>query len=248
MAVFSFRTMDILTGGVRNIASRIIDPSNLVITGKEFIEAFIRPDHIPILNQTRELVGSVGAYYCQPKLTTTTGIQYQLLCQFGYNKPPTIIPGYVNEGFYDDQPLPSRAKILAWLQERERLGNMFGDAIDAMHWLNDHCGNAGAVAVMFPALPTVLKAGGGMDEKVGKRAAKIAESKSFGNLPKLPLEVKRRISEVSDFVLTCSILEPGSLAAAKKTEACFAFHSITSKFRPDFIAQATGGTKSGTFI
>lgn len=254
MAVFSWRTMDALQTGVKTLSSRLLGSSHLVLSADEFIEAFINPDHVGPLKQTQALVGAFGSYAQTFKLYQ--GEQrtcYGAYCTFGYNEPPIIIPRYVEkEGVRSTAPEPVAQKISSWLDERVRLGNMFGDALDALHWLNDNCGNAAAMAVMFPALPTILKAfDPEPDSSSSKKARKIADAKSFGSLPRLPREVKQRMIDCSDLLLTTSMLEAApATASLKRGEAEMYLTGAIDK-RPDFIwAAILDGkpTKEASFV
>lgn len=251
MAVFSFRTMDQLFTGIKTLASRLIDPSQLVLTPDEFIACFINPDHVASLKQVGALVGGIGQYYVSPKLATSDGNTCPTYCSFGYSSPPIIIPDYATDGLQPATPDELRAKITAWVDERVRIGNMFGDALDALHWLNDNCGNASAMAVMFPALPTILKAFDPEPESTSsKKAKRIADAKSFGSLPKLPREVKQRMIECSDLLLTVSMLESGSPPSTKKGEALVKMNGQPKTQRCDFIyvSWGQGHIKNASFV
>lgn len=251
MAVFSFRTMDQLFTGIKTLASRLIDPSHLVLSPDEFIAGFINPDHVASLKQVGSLVGGIGQFYASPILVSTDGTKCQTYCSFGYSSPPIIMPDYVNKGLQATAPDELHNRVAAWLDERLRIGYMFGDALDSLHWLNENCGNASAMAVMFPALPTILKAYDPEPESTSsKKAKRIADAKSFGSLPKLPREVKQRMVECSDLLLTVSMLEPGGEPSAKKGEAMLKFNGQPKTQRCDFIyaSWGQGHIKNASFV
>jgi hypothetical protein len=252
MAVFSFRTIDQLNRGIQSLADRLINPSQLVLTPDEFIAAFINPDHVAALKQVGALVGSAGSQFVMPDIMSSSGARCKNYISFGYSTPPIIIPDYANEGMQLSAPEELRTKIIAWVDQRVHLGTMFGDAIDALHWLNDNCGNASAMAVMFPALPTILKEFDSDPESLSfKRAKRIVDAKSFGTLPKLPREVKQRILECSDLLLTVSMLEYDNLPSLNKSEALMKIHDVSHPVkRPDFIYAALNekANKLGSFI
>lgn len=247
MAVFTWRTMDDIKGAVSIYAQRLLSGSVFILPPDEFIAAFIEPDHVAPLKQTQDLVGFVGNTTATMKLWTSDKVQTFASCTFGTNEPPIILPHYVSSGVTRHAPDAVRSKIQNWLDERYRLGRMFGDAWDSIYWLNDNCGNAAAMAVMFPALPSLLKTSAPDAEAVNaKRAQRIVGAKSFGSLPKLPREVKARMKECSDLMLSVSMLEAPATFDSKPRDAIFEINGLKSV--PDFIYGHFGQKKEASFF
>ena len=247
MAVFTWRTMDDIKSAVGVFANRLLSGSVYIMPPDDFIAAFIEPDHVAPLKQTQDLVGFVGNTSAGIKLWTSDKVQTLAACAFGGSQPPIILPHYVTNGVTRHCPDDLRSRIQSWLDERYRLGRMFGDAWDAIYWLNDNCGNAAAMSVMFPALPSLLKTSAPDAEATNaKRAQRIVNSKSFGSLPKLPREVKVRMMECSDLMMSVSMLEAPASYSIKPREAYLDVGSIMRV--PDFIYGHFGQQKDASFF
>lgn len=247
MAVFSWRTMDDIKNAVSTYAQRLLSGSVNIMPPDEFIAAFIEPEHVASLRQTQQLVGFVGNTLTHMKLWTSNRMLAATYCSFGGDEPPIILPRYISSGLTRHCPEDVRMRITNWLDERYRLGRMFGDAWDAIYWLNDNCGNAAAMAVMFPALPSLLKTSAPDAEGTkAKRAQRIASAKSFGTLPKLPREVKMRMMECSDLMLTVSMLEAPAYFEVKRYHARMDINTIGTT--PDFIYGHFGQQKDASFF
>lgn len=202
--------MSALTGVLNGMGQALLSEHDLILSPKEFIPSFIRADHLPLLTQVHDMVGAVNSGSHSIKLRAYDGTLHSLNGTFAASTPPTLIPDYVSQGLLEDAPHEVSQKFQDWLDERVRIGNMMGDAHDAIDWLNEECGNAAAFAVMFPAITTLLsKCQGhveGEDSSEQKRARKIANSRSFGALPTLTREVKARLAAASDLVLNAAML------------------------------------------
>ncbi len=248
MASLHWHTLDAIKTSIQNYAARLLSGSACILSPDDFVAAFIERDHIPVLKQVQELVGMVGNVSSVTRFVTSDGVHLNGHCAFANNAPPIILPHYVRNGLAPTAPDDVRSRIQNWVDERYRLGRMFGDAWDAINWLNDNCGNAAAIAVMFPALPTLLKnADSDPDAAIVKKAQRIASAKSFGSLPKLPREVKARMIECSDLILTVSMLEAPAYFAMKRGEALLETSEITGTVN-DFIYAHFEQTKQASFF
>lgn len=248
MASLHWHTIDAIKASIQNYAYRLLSGSACILSPDEFVSAFIERDHIPLLKQVQELVGMVGNSATPTSFITSDGVHLSGHCSFSGNTPPIILPHYVRNGIAPTAPDGVRSRIQNWLDERYRLGRMFGDAWDAINWLNDNCGNAAAMAVMFPALPTLLKnADSDPDASVVKKAHRIANAKSFGSLPKLPREVKARMIECSDLILTVSMLEAPAHFNMKRGEALLETVDLVGTVN-DFIYAHFGQSKQASFF
>ena len=251
MTVYSYRILDELYTGIRRTASKLLDGYNVKLNASEFVKAFIEPDHVEPLKKTEELVGMVGEVYANPvSFALSDGKLANFRVTFARNKPPIILPNYLKNGPVKSAPAETIGKLKAYADERVRIGRMFGDALDAVRYLNDACGNAPAMAVMFPAIPALFRYfDTSPDSPNAKRAQKIVDAKSFGVLPRLPPEVKARMLECSNLVLNTMMLEPLPAADQKatKNEATLEIVGMKTEYN-DFIYEVLGQIKPAAFI
>lgn len=248
MAVFKFRPMDEIINEVRTIAGRLLNEHVLRLKPEEFIAAFVKPEHVDVLRTTESIVGRVGDMYVMTNIIAS-GVHAKVYISFSYSSPPIIIPSYASEGYRDTAPWEVVDKIVKYVDERVRIGRMFGDAIDALHYLNNNCGNAAAMSVLFPALPSIIDAiDPNPDSTTKKRAKRIVEAKSFGSTPKLPPEVKARMFECSNLIMNTLMLGTDNLPESKtKGEATLKVSSLATSF-DDFIYAALGQREPATFV
>lgn len=250
MTVYSWRILDSLINGVRSTASRLLDNYNVKISGDEFVQTYIKPEHVEPLRTTQKIVGLVGSTSVLTSFTLNDGKTTSIYITFAGGKPPIIIPNYVTEGPTEHAPAEVMARISEYAEERVRLGRLFGDAIDALHYLNDACGNANAMGVMFPALPTLFSSvASNDDDPNAKRGRRIADAKSFGKLPKLPRSVTNRILECSNLVLNTMMLEPLHAEDGKqlKHEATLRVSAMETH-HSNFIYDAIGQVRQASFV
>ena len=199
MTAFSPKQFAELTGSLNSIASNFHDRTALTLTGDEFVDAFINPDHVEKLKDVEELVGMVASGSFNSEITV--GAELATVSVWFAGKQPIIVPRYTRHGLQPTASQAVRDKIEGWINERVRIGVAFGDAHDALRYLNDTCGDAKAVAVMLPCLVTIMSTvSTDPDSKTTQRARKIAAKSSFGTLPALPLEVKNRLREIAAVV------------------------------------------------
>lgn len=253
MAVYKFRTMDLLYAAVRKVAHNLIGDFNVTLSGPEFVSAFIKPEHVEPLRQTQDIVGLVGDLSTYSKFDTSDGIQTELILRFARNEPPIILPRYVCKGVVKTAPEDTVAKLRAYVDERVRLGRLFGDALDTLRYINDNCGNASAMNIMFPVLPALMvyaDPDSSSDSTFAKRANKLVSAKSFGTLPKLPRQVTSRMLEASNVVQTGLMLEAPTSALASKSERGDAIITVNrlGDGVSDFIYEALGQKMAASFV
>lgn len=206
MSVFNYKRLSSVSDSLRAMARRFYGATALSLTPDEFIAAFISPEHVPTLRTVQEIVGFVGSTSATTVLLTSGGIALETYVSFG-GTPPIILPLYMRAGIQPTCPDDVRAKIEGHADERYRMGCAFGDALDALTWLNDECGNAAAMAVMFPALTTVMASTSeDADNAEVKRARKLSQAKSFGSLPRTTPAQKQRLMEVSAIVNSMTLM------------------------------------------
>jgi len=253
MAVYTYRIIDDLYASIRRTGDKIMSEMNVKLTADEFITTFVRADHVDALKKTEEIVGHVGDQSVTSKFKTSDDHTIHLYIKFAGSRPPIILPGYVTDGPNTDAPEPVMRRISAYVDERVRLGRLFGGAIDTLRYLNDTCGNSAAMAVMFPALPALFRNAGEYqnDPKSAHfgRGERLHNAKSFGALPKLPTEVKLQMMECSSAVQNVLMLEEAPVAQEKyvKGEATIRGAGMIDSYK-DFIYEALGQVKDASFV
>lgn len=237
--VFGTRMLDMLESSLRGLSNKIFGKTQLVLSPDEFIRAFINPEHVETLHKVRELVGFAGLNAVTAKVTDFAGLNFSLQISFhGY--PPITLPQYIKHGLQPTCPPELRERIVAWLEERYGLGCAFGDALDALYYLNLTCGDAKAMSLMLPCLPTIMAGvSEDGDNKTVKRARKITAAKSFGKLPALPVTVKQRLIEVSAIVNATSLVDGAPGVTTGKSDAVLAFYSFDDA-RPFLFGPGNG--------
>lgn len=226
--------LDAMRESIRDRARRLFSTNDLELSSSEFITAFINPDHIEALAQVQEIVGQVGNSWCstdlQAKYSDGTSELLNFNVTFG-SKPPIILPRYISSGIQISAPPDICEKLNTWVVERVRLGKIFGDAIDALNWLNNNCKDIRAIRTMFPALPVLLR-DVATDEKSAsaRMALKLDAFKGVTTLPTLPREVRDRILEASNLVNATTLLDGVNQTNQRDTGA--AIFSYGNKYRP----------------
>ena len=207
MSVYSTKIINEMKFSLKNIADYLINRTHLHLTGEEFIAAFINPEHQTMLIDVRGMVGFVGSTSLYTNIYTSTDTKMRAYLSFK-RIPPIIIPRYASNGIQPTCPPAIMAKLVEWADERHRIGCMFGDALDAIDYLNAECGDARAMAIMLPALVTIMSKNSTQEEdRMVKRAKKISEGKGFGSLPRMTPVNRERLKEISALINMAAMLE-----------------------------------------
>ncbi len=221
MAVVSWKTLDVYNSSLISLAEKFFERTPLTLSGDEFIAAFIHPDHIEKLREVQALVGYVGTGACGSTLATSDGQSVNVSASF-MGSSPVILPQYVKRGLQPTCPESVREKILAWIDDRVKFGTAFGDALDAIRYLNDSCGDLRAMSIMLPCLSTVMgMVSDDVDNKTVKRARKLSSQRAFGTLPKLPAATKQRLLEVSALVNSVTLVLDATPPEMQRGDARF---------------------------
>lgn len=206
MALLPPRRLDEVTTALRTRANRLFSTMTLTLTPAEFIDAYILPEHIEPLEKVRELVGQVGGWYSSSVIRTDDGMMPVTINFVG--QAPIILPQYIASGVRAGASESVISKIQAWAAERLRYGNLFGDAIDGLRWLNEYAPDLRAMRTMFPALPILLKDLAQDDKSpAAKMALRLDSNKGVVNLPRLPREVAARLLEASQLITSTTLFE-----------------------------------------
>lgn len=224
MSVISPRTLDTYVDALTALAGKFFSKTQLILSGDEFVSAFINPDHVAKLAEVQALVGYVGTSYIDTMISDSEGRHFKTTVGFVSNAP-MILPRYIANGMQPTVPAAVDAKISAWVEERVRFGFAFGDTIDALRNLNDSCGDLRAMSVMLPCLPTIMgQISDDSENKTVKRARKLSGQRSYGTLPKLPAATKKRLLEVSAIVNSVTLALDAPDQTGKKHDAVI--HSL----------------------
>jgi hypothetical protein len=222
MPAFSTKRIESLISALERVANYYFSKMPLILSPEEIISAFVNPDHIAKLREVEELVGFVG----RTDFQFTMHIDgCSLPLRVGFNRrPPILLPQYVTGGLQPTCDEATLATIHGWAGERLRLGFAFGDVHDALNQLNYVCQDPNAMATLLPCLPYLMSMIND-DEEAGttKSARKLAQNKSVGRLPRLPLEVKQRLQEVSAIVNSASLLADAPIPETKPMHAVMSY-------------------------
>lgn len=229
MPVFTPKTMLALDATIKKIASGFFGKTPLRLTGEEFVSAFVNPDHLQMLRDVQDLFG-------QPMTPASTMTNFKvpgadcgfrILCTFT-GAAPISVPPYAAFGLQPSCPAPLMQRIDHWVQERYRLGLAFGDAADALFYLNETCGDMAALRLVFPAIVTVMgKSSDDPEDKVVKKARTLTDQTKFGKLPKMTPEQRARVTEVAAIVNSAALVGSFTPEPSKVGDAVLSIHTIS---------------------
>jgi hypothetical protein len=207
--IYTKNVIDALHGAIRKYADRYFEITNLRMTPNEFIQAFIKAEHIPPLMQVRDMCGSINA---SSRLKFThregeSGHPMRLYVEF-FGDPPIIIPDYAEKGLADTCPTPLRQRLAEWAAQRKEEGDKLGDLMDAISVFNTQLKDPKAMAVMVPCLPTLMRSFSRDPKSSTYKKAEAMLKPGNYHIPVLPPEVKQRVQEASAFLMALTLLEP----------------------------------------
>ena len=248
-----------ITAAIAKHCGAALIKSSLYLTKDEFIEAFVRPEHVSKIREVYDLLGERRTGPVQVTLNTDpTDADPRIAADIVFfDDPGVFLPSYAKTSF--NFATPAGAKVLEWAAERRRLGLVVGDAIDAIETLNAMCGNSLALSVCFPAIGSIMtRASEAKDQAlidkdpVVRRGRAIGNGKSIGSMPSLPREVIDRIRTASATVQALLLTEEAVLSVPKGmlvgiTASRYDYPQVTSTYnmRDHVILQ---DTKTRTFV
>ena len=237
MPVYSYRMIQNLTSSLNSMAATMFNKTPLILSGDEFLAAFVDPEHIPMLKQVHEICKPMTGTWASTVLFSPEGETLNMQIAFA-GSAPVILPQYIRHGLQPNCPPELKAKIDAWVTERVNFGRCFGDALDAVSYLNETCGDVEAMTLMFPCLPSIMA---GMstdgDSKVVKRAQKLTSIKRFGKLPRIPRQVTQRLAEVSALVNATTLMQDAPMPEFKLHDAQITVQSVVRSSRVSIFYQ-----------
>lgn len=239
MPALSYNTLVRVQSALSKLADRMFVKTTISLSPEEFVSSFIQPEHVEKLKEVERLVGFVGTTHTYAKVSTPAGNSVAKILLSFIGRPPVILPLYIahNGDTLDTADPAVVARIKAFVEERLRVGNMLGDAHDALDWLSEHCENASTMRIAFPALPTLL---GAIDNDpasvIGKRAAKLLESKRFGSMPAMSPDIRDRLREVCALIQGLTLLSDAADPVYPNGHAVVSFRSaMVSAVRTNFF-------------
>jgi hypothetical protein len=231
MLVFTHKVINQLESAVRNIAGTFFEHTKLVLSPEEYISAFIDKDHLDMLRQVQSLFGgplTVGSMITN--VASSSGDSVTMRYAFSGGMHPITVPPYAKHGLQSSCPVDLAVRIRSWVDERIRIGQVFGDAIDALNYLNFACGDLGAMRLVFPAIiPIMGNVSTDSEDKTVKRARQISESTKVGRLPKLTPLQRDRLSEVSAMVNMAVLSKNATIKQYKSMTAIMFAESFNRK-------------------
>jgi hypothetical protein len=231
MAVYSYRMIELLSTSLNTMASTMFSKTPLILGGGEFLEAFVDPNHVPMLKQVEEICSPPNTTWAHTSLQTEDGESLDMQVQF-IGKAPVILPQYIRHGLQPTCPQHLKDKINAWVTERVNFGRAFGDAQDAIVYLNESCGDVEAMSLMLPCLPAIMAGiSNDGDSKVVKRAQKLTTLKRVGKLPRLPRQVTQRLAEASALVSIVTLTQDAPMPAVVRYDAHFTVKNMVNSRR-----------------
>ena len=221
--IFSPNRLDAIKAAFASRASKLTRAQRHFLSNQDFVDAFIKPEHIPILKTTEEICGTIGNNGGVPTSLSIpeTNIKVRVYLSF-WKKPPIIIPQYVNAGPLDANNFGVQG-VVAWLSERVRQGMLLGDAYEALGYLNGNCVDARAFRAVFPAIAVLVNDCAKSDDPkdpMRKLAARIQGNQEVRTLPRLPREVMQRLIAASDLINASTLLEEQEVATPKDHMVC----------------------------
>ena len=222
--IFSPNRLDAIKAAFVSRASRLTRAQRHFLSNQDFVDAFIKPEHIPILKTTEEICGTIGN---NGGVSTSLAVPestyiVRVYLSFWKNKPPIIVPQYVAAGPLDPNNFGVQG-VVAWLTERVRQGVLLGDAYEALGYLNANCVDARAFRAVFPAIAVLVNdCARSEDAKdpMRKLAARIQGNQEVRTLPRLPREVMQRLIAASDLINASTLLEEQEVATPKDHMVC----------------------------
>lgn len=219
MPVYGTKIVEDLCSSLRNLAEKMFTKTTMVMKDEEMLAAYIFPDHLAMLKEVQAMCDPSTNSYVSTLATCSNGVVMSLDYSF-MSSSSVIMPKYVSKGLKRFCPKHLRARVTEFVDQRHAFGTAFGDARDALHYLNDTCGDERAMAVMLPCLPTIMaNMNSDPNSPAVKRARKLQSSSGFGALPPLPREVKNRLMEVSAIVDSVNLLGDAQAPTIEKHDA-----------------------------
>lgn len=221
MPVYAYRAIEEVKTSLKSLAEKVAARLTLNISGEEFLQAFVVPEHVTAIRGVMDLVGMSDNNARSTVLATSRGYRFQTAVTFS-GSAPILIPQYVSGGLARTCPDALRERIIGWTDDRARFGLAFGDVMDSLDFLNNNCGDLKAMSIFSPCLPSIIRnISDDADSRSAKRARSLASSNRFGKLPKMAPEAKARLLEASAVINSATLLLEAPVPGLKRHDATF---------------------------
>lgn len=188
---------------IKRAADNYFALNEIRLTPNEFIQAFIRTEHVPVLMRANELCGGVSAASAiSMTLYPENDPDVRVAVRF-LGKHPLPVPTYIAEGLSPDCPSPLRDRIMSWITDRVRSGDILGDLYDAITIFDRTLDDLRSFAIMVPCLPMIVKS---LNEPRNDKILKKMNKGTNFKLPHLPPEVAERIHNGNAFYIGLSMI------------------------------------------
>jgi len=206
MPTFSHDMLEKMENEAQKLVAQYAACTALTFTQKEFIQAFIEPDHREKLAEVHAMLGKAGGlsagFRTTIRMPDGITLETDILLPRG---EPIVVPQYAQTGLVASAPQELVARVHAWGEDRLRVGSAAAMVVGAIKSMAQRDTGSKAMAVMVPALTTLLarvpvvnRRGNEIEsDEHEKRAQRIANSKSIGELPSIAGPARRKIYEAS---------------------------------------------------
>lgn len=190
------------------IAENFFRAQEFAITDKEFVQAFIDPDHVAPLLKVEELCGRIGKNdNVKIKYTVSShsdAYPFVFMVRFP-DKPPIIVPDYVEaDGLHRSCPPELRERFDMWAYERIRVGNMVGDFLDCLSVFNEWLPDPRSMSIMLPVMTTLVTRAS-LPDKVKEDTLRRMSKGDF-KIPPLPPQVTKRMNDATSLITAMAML------------------------------------------
>lgn len=234
MAIFNYAQISQIRTNLVTALGAYVMQLQPILTEDEYQSCFFLPEHVQALRNIIKIVGDIPVGIgLHTKLVTTGGRKTAV-----YVCPPTTHrplppPLYAQSGLVDTAPPELRARLTEFADARQRAGEAFGDAWDAIVWLNSVCDKASTMKIMFPALPALMVVPNDPDHLMSRKAAKLVAATSFGVLPQMSQTSRKRFQDASAFINAVSLTRGNQLKAIPTN--CYVVQSYISNCGDGFM-------------
>jgi len=197
------RLLESVKQRIKNTAERYFNLNEIRLTENELIQAFILPEHVPVLMQANTLCGGLNTSSSyKMKVCPENDPMVRVSLRFR-DEAPIPIPTYVDNGLSDQCPALLRDRITAWITDRINAGDMLGDLCDAITVFDRTLPDLRSFAIMVPCLPMIVQS---LNEKRNERVLNKLNKGTNFSLPRLPPEVVERVQKGNAFYIGLSMI------------------------------------------
>lgn len=245
MATFGTAVMDGMLAELTNLVHHYAFCTALSLEREEFVSLFVQKEHVKQLLDVQEMVGRVASDQSNgfSAREMARGARMVTMQVTTPNGDPILVPAYARNGFSADAPSDLVEKFRDWADERLRVGNAAGLLRVALHWMNSKDIGSKAMSTIAPATLTLLARSPVLDRHGNKtdktdnvdRATRITKSKSIGELPNLPGNVRRAVYAASQVVNSLVMVSDAKPVVCPKRGALISYCSADPGAIPEYV-------------